>query len=85
MYPMTFEEFLCADGGRALYEGVMQLETERELYSIPLEKSLKYYYIVGGMPEVVKKWVDTHDFDEVSKLQDTILEDYSSDFAKYAQ
>lgn len=87
MYPMTFEEFLCADGGQALYEGAMQLEKEREipeLYSVPLEKSLKYYYIVGGMPEVVKKWADTHDFNEVSKLQDTILEDYGSDFAKHA-
>lgn len=87
MYPMTFEEFLCADGSQALYEGAMQLEKEREipeLYSVPLEKSLKYYYIVGGMPEVVKKWADTHDFNEVSKLQDTILEDYGSDFAKHA-
>lgn len=87
MYPMTFAEFLCADGGQALYEGAMQLELKRELpelYRIPLEKNLKYYYIVGGMPEVVKKWADTHNFDEVSRLQDTILEDYSSDFAKYA-
>lgn len=87
MYPMTYAEFLRADGGQALYEGAMRLEIGRklpELYSAPLEKSLKYYYIVGGMPEVVKKWVDTHNFDEVSRLQDTILEDYGSDFAKYA-
>lgn len=87
MYPMTFAEFLRADGGQALYEGAMRLDLGRELpelYSIPLEKSLKYYYIVGGMPEVVKKWVDTHNFEEVSRLQDTILEDYNSDFAKYA-
>lgn len=87
MYPMTFAEFLRADGGQALYEGAMRLDLGRELpelYSIPLEKSLKYYYIVGGMPEVVKKWVDTHKFEEVSRLQDTILEDYNSDFAKYA-
>lgn len=87
MYPMTYAEFLRADGGQALYEGAMRLEIGRELpelYSVPLEKSLKYYYIVGGMPEVVKKWVDTHNFDEVSRLQDTILEDYGSDFAKYA-
>lgn len=87
MYPMTYAEFLRADGGQALYEGAMRLEIGRELpelYSVPLEKSLKYYYIVGGMPEVVKKWVDTHNFDVVSRLQDTILEGYGSDFAKYA-
>ena len=87
MYPMTFAEFLRADGGGALYEGAMGLALGRELpelYRTPLEKSLKYYYIVGGMPAVVEKWVDTHNFDAVTKLQDTILEDYSSDFAKYA-
>ena len=87
MYPMTFAEFLCADGGKALYDGAGQLPLQCELpefYSVPLMKSLKYYYIVGGMPEVVKKWVDTHSFEEVSRLQDAILTDYVSDFAKHA-
>lgn len=87
MYPMTFAEFLCADGGKALYDGAGRLPLQcelPELYSVPLMKSLKYYYIVGGMPEVVKRWVDTHSFEEVSRLQDTILTDYVSDFAKHA-
>lgn len=87
MYPMTFAEFLCADGGKALLDGAGRLEIKSELpelYRAPLEKSLKYYYIVGGMPEVVKAWADTHDFEKVSELQDTILADYGSDFAKHA-
>lgn len=87
MYPMTFAEFLCADGGKALYDGAGRLPLQcelPELYSVPLMKNLKYYYIVGGMPEVVKRWVDTHSFEEVSRLQDTILTDYVSDFAKHA-
>lgn len=87
MYPMTFAEFLCADGGQKLYDGAGRLPLCREmpeLYSVPLMKSLTYYYIVGGMPEVVKKWVDTHSFEEVSRLQDNILADYESDFAKHA-
>ena len=87
MYPMTFAEFLCADGGQALFDGAGRLELKdelSELYSVPLEKSLKYYYIVGGMPEVVKKWTDTHNFEKISGLQDNILADYGSDFAKHA-
>lgn len=87
MYPMTFSEFLRADGGKAVYDAVAKLDPTRELpdlYRIPLEKELKYYYIVGGMPEVVKKWIDTHNFDKVEKLQDNILTDYSSDFSKHA-
>ena len=87
MYPMTFSEFLRADGGEALYSGVQKYGTERELpelYTAALEKALKYYYIVGGMPEVVAKWVETHNFEKIEKLQDNILLDYSSDFAKHA-
>lgn len=87
MYPMTFSEFLRADGGEAIYKGVQRYEKGRELpelYTAALEKALKYYYIVGGMPEVVAKWVETHNFEKIEKLQDNILLDYSSDFAKHA-
>lgn len=87
MYPMTFSEFLRADGGEGIYRGVRKYEKDRELpqlYTAALEKALNYYYIVGGMPEIVAKWVETHNFAEIEKLQDNILQDYSSDFAKYA-
>lgn len=87
MYPMTFSEFLRADGGEALYEGVQKYEEGRELpalYTAALEKALKYYYIVGGMPEVVARWTETHNFEQIEKLQDNILSDYGSDFAKHA-
>lgn len=87
MYPMTFSEFLRADGNEAIYEGVQKYDLEKELpqlYRGALEKALKYYYIVGGMPEVVAKWVETHNFEKVETLQDNILLDYSSDFAKHA-
>ncbi|MCC8080979.1 MAG: AAA family ATPase [Lachnospiraceae bacterium] len=87
MFPLTFSEFLRADDGRAAYEGVQKYAVGRELpalYTDLLKRQLKYYYIVGGMPEVVAKWTDTHQIEAVEKLQDNILQDYSSDFAKYA-
>ncbi len=87
MYPMSFSEFLRADGGKAIYEGVQRYDIDRELpelYTMAMEKALKYYYIVGGMPEVVAKWVETHNFEMIEKLQDNILLDYGSDFAKHA-
>lgn len=87
MYPMTFSEFMQADGGKKLYQGLKKIPNERvlpELYTVPGEKALKLYYVVGGMPEVVQKWVETHDLKEVEKLQDNILEDYASDFSKHA-
>lgn len=87
MYPMSFAEFLKADGEAQLLEGVRKYDIERELpllYTAKLEKELKYYYIVGGMPEVVAKWVKTHNFEEIEIIQENILQDYSSDFAKHA-
>ncbi|MCD8332888.1 MAG: AAA family ATPase, partial [Clostridiales bacterium] len=58
MYPMNFSEFLRADGYGALCDGIQKFELRRELsdlYTQNLEKELKYYYIVGGMPEAVQK------------------------------
>ena len=86
MFPMSFEEFVIADGGRKYIDGVRKLAFERELselYTVPLEKYLKNYYIVGGMPEAVRMWVDTHDYKEVEEVQDRILRDYADDFGKH--
>lgn len=87
MYPLTFSEFLRADGGQTIFEGIQKYPVDcelSELYTNKLEKALKYYYIVGGMPEVVAKWVETHNFEKIEKLQDNILQDYGNDFAKHA-
>ena len=87
MYPMSFEEFVEADVGGNYIVGVSKLDRSREipeLYTIPLEKYYKNYLIVGGMPEVVQTWVDTHDYNSVGEVQDQILKDYSDDFGKYA-
>lgn len=87
MFPMSFEEFVIADGGEKYINGINKLPLEREiseLYSVPLKKYLQNYYIVGGMPEAVQKWIDTHDYAEVDKIQNQILQDYSDDFGKHA-
>ena len=86
MYPMSFEEFVRADGGGKYIDGLGKLSIDRsipELYTIPLEKYLKNYYIVGGMPEAVKAWINSHDYKKVEEIQDNILRDYADDFSKH--
>ncbi|MCR5836663.1 MAG: ATP-binding protein [Lachnospiraceae bacterium] len=86
MYPMSFEEFVIADGGKKYIEGIKKMPFERkipEIFKTPLEKYLKNYYIVGGMPEAVQTWVDTHNYREVEEVQDRILMDYADDFGKH--
>ena len=87
MYPLSFKEFLIASGHKSLLDGLLKYKPDDslpELYTTTLTKELKYYYLVGGLPEVVARWIETHDFSEVASLQDNILEDYASDFSKYA-
>lgn len=86
MYPMSFEEFVVADAGEKYIEGLKKLDLKREipeLYTVPLQKYLKNYYIVGGMPEAVQAWIDTHDYTEVEEIQERILKDYADDFGKH--
>ena len=86
MFPMSFEEFVIADGGKKYIDGLNKLNLEREipeLYTIPLEKYYKNYLVIGGMPEVVQSWIDTHDYKEAEEVQDIILKDYADDFGKY--
>ena len=87
LYPMSFKEFVIANGREDLIESFSDWPIDRvipDLYKTPMNKLLKEYYIVGGMPEVVKTWIETRDFEEVETVQKEILSDYADDFAKHA-
>lgn len=87
LYPMSFREFVIANGREDLIELFKNWPADRvipDLYSTPYNKLLKEYYIVGGMPEAVKTWVETGDIDEVEEIQNEILNDYADDFSKHA-
>ena len=86
MFPMSFEEFVIADEGEKFINGINNLNLKREiseLYKTPMEKYLKNYYIVGGMPEAVSVWISTHDYKQVEIVQEQILKDYADDFGKH--
>ena len=87
LYPMSFKEFVIANDRSDLIELFDEWPVDREipeLYKAPMEKLLKEYYIVGGMPEAVKTWIEAHDYDEVEEVQNEILHDYADDFSKHA-
>jgi predicted AAA+ superfamily ATPase len=45
---------------------------------------LKYYYYVGGMPEVVLRFTENKDFNEVREVQSRLLAAFEQDFSKHA-
>ena len=87
LYPMSFKEFVIASGREDLINVFEKWPADRpipELHSVPMKALLKEYYIVGGMPEAVKTWIETRDFDAVEEVQNEILRDYADDFSKHA-
>ena len=86
MYPMTFSEFLIADGHQNLVDymqSINKIENIPDIFFNQLEEKLKAYFIIGGMPEVVNSWIKEKDVSLVSKIQDDILKAYESDFSKH--
>ena len=87
MGPMTFEEFLLANGDENLYNYLKSIDTIEEIpdaFSTPLIEKLKMYYIIGGMPEPVLIWTEDGDIKEVDKAQLTMIDSYEGDFGKHA-
>lgn len=85
--PMNFYEFLLANDEKMLCDYLSDIPfTEKisELFTNKLENYLKIYYIIGGMPEVIAKWIDTHNIELIEKVQQKILDSYELDFAKHA-
>lgn len=86
LYPMTFSEFLIADGSSNLVEVMRQtkdINNIPKLFEDMLIEKLKTYYIIGGMPEVVYSWVNDKDIELVNKIQKNILNSYKNDFSKH--
>ena len=87
MFPMSFQEFLIADGGEKFLELAASCIPDREIPSlctVPLEKYYRDYLIVGGMPAAVSVWCRTHNYEQVESIQNAVLEDYAGDFSKHA-
>ena len=85
VYPMTFAEFLKANGKGALVDVIAEGDWDTvRLLSGEYESLLKSYFVVGGMPAAVVDWVETGVLAEVRKIQREILADYDDDFKKHA-
>ena len=89
MYGIDFEEFLW---GMGISDDMIKnlhgyLETKSVIPELINSQMMNYYrqYIaIGGMPEVVQKYIDTKDFRQVDRIQGSLLQGYLYDIAHYA-
>lgn len=84
--PMTFEEFLLANGDENLLSFIQNrdlLEPIPDAFFNPLCEKLKMYYITGGMPESVLMWTQARDISAVQESLSAVIDAYERDFAKH--
>lgn len=87
--PMDFEEFLLAIGNDTLFPFIKDCFEKR----VPLGQALhrkamdlfRLYLIVGGMPQAVKEYVASKNFERVDQIKREILELYRNDIQKHAK
>lgn len=88
MYPMDFEEFLWATGNETLMDLIRKMYKDckpmGQVFHRQAMDAFRKYMIVGGMPQAVKKYIETKDFDAVDEAKRDILTIYRNDIFNYA-
>lgn len=86
MYPMSFDEFLLANGRDRLAQSLRNLQWEDlSIHHDTLVEYLRQYYFTGGMPEAVSTWIKGKNASETRTVQKAILSTYFGDMGKHTK
>lgn len=80
--PMDYEEYLMANHNEMIYPVLRKhLESLEPMGALhrPIMKSFREYMLVGGMPQAVIAYVETHDFEKVDFAKEQIINLYRED------
>lgn len=89
MYSMDFEEFLWAKGYKQnqidnLYNHMKTCTPLSELEFKVMLNNFHEYLIVGGMPAIVRTFIENNNYSGILNMQKQIILDYEEDITKYA-
>lgn len=92
LYPMSFNEFLLAIGQEQLYKLLKQTNFDTEIPELAHQKLwevMQWYWITGGLPEVVKTFSENQEnlfqaFTKSRKKQEDLIFTYYGDIAKHS-
>lgn len=82
LYPLNFKEYLKAAGNSIVLEHLEQVPIKPVAHPILL-KLFNQYAIIGGMPEVVKSYLNTQSISDLPRVYESIWETYKNDVEKY--
>ncbi len=88
MFPLDFEEFALANGFNtfaidSLRKKFEKLESLDENTHNKILDLFRKYLLVGGLPDAVNTYIETHNIQRIRELQTEIHEYYAADAAKY--
>jgi len=86
MYPFSYDEFIRAMGYSMLADDLRSYAPENPISEALHEKCRRLlieFMLIGGMPEVVAKYVDTGSLFECQEILEDITQNFYNDFAKY--
>ena len=85
LYPMSYKEFLWALGEGQLCSVLDRNDIDMlTLFKTRYIERMREYFYVGGMPEVVKNFIENKSYIQVRELQNNLLSYYQNDFSKHA-
>jgi len=85
--PLSFNEFLRALGEQLILEyisDINNIKTISEAVHNKLMGLIRTYFVIGGMPAVVKEYISTKNIAKCQRIQRSITDTYADDFSKYA-
>lgn len=88
MYPLDFEEFIsCVGINDAVIGSLREAWQNRTAVDAFIHEKImelfRLYLIVGGMPAVVSKYIESNNLQEVLSVQQDIIRLYKRDIAQY--
>ena len=86
MYPMSFKEFLVAIDQEKLVSYIEEFNFSKQFSEVihkQITKYLRFYFFIGGMPAVVKQYVENNKLPDIQRIHNNLISTFQYDFAKY--
>jgi predicted AAA+ superfamily ATPase len=84
LFPMSFKEFLWAHDMHALVDILENPPVQASAHHVVMEWFHKYA-MIGGMPEVIKSFIEIENLNQLPKIYESIWASYRDDVSKYAK
>ena len=87
VYPLDFFEYLEAQEETELLNFLTSISLEDKIPEAIHQEALRHFYeytMIGGMPEVVKAYIENKNIDSLKSIYSSLFTSYSEDVYKYS-